>query len=61
MAPRLHPETEDGNAAGGKTHHLLGPWLNVTLNLFGKLGEAQDWDFFLFFYYSAVSEGLEFT
>lgn len=47
LAPRLHPETEDGNAAGGKTHHLLGPWLNVTLNLFGKSGEAQDWDFFL--------------
>lgn len=47
MALRLHPETEDGNAAGGKTYHLLGPWPNVTLNLFGKSDEAQYWDFFL--------------
>ena len=40
------PETEDGNAAGGRTHHLLGPWPAVTPYLFGKSDEAQYRDSF---------------
>lgn len=41
MALRLHPEPGDENVAGGKTHHLPGPWSNVTPYLFGKLSVAQ--------------------
>lgn len=37
----LHPETEDGDAAGGRRHHPPGPWPNVTSYLFGKWRETQ--------------------
>lgn len=46
LAPRLHPETGDGDAAGGRTHHLLGPWPNVTPTCLGNLGEETYWDSF---------------
>lgn len=53
LALRLHPETEDGNAAGGRTHHLPGSWPDVAPYLFGK----SNWSAVLGFFRLEVMRG----